>query len=121
MELNYQKAPDFQPVSKKNGTRPVLNIIGVVIFGGFLLQSLTVPITISGSGEFSKIEEIKMSAGEFMEFSLFTLVCGVLYYLLVNLYFNGEKGRRKFLFIITGLGIFSIGMAVYLVQHPVTH
>ncbi|MFL8938036.1 hypothetical protein ACKA06_14680 [Rossellomorea oryzaecorticis] len=64
MELDYQTEPDYQPDPKKNGTRTFLNSIGLVIFGGFLLQSLTVPFTITGSGEFSKIEEIKMSAGE---------------------------------------------------------
>ncbi len=121
MELDYQTEPDYQPDPKKNGTRTFLNSIGLVIFGGFLLQSLTIPFTITGSGEFSKIEEIKISAGESREFSLFTLVCGVLYYLLVNLYFSGEKGRRICLFIIASLGIFSIMMAVYLVQHPMSH
>ncbi|OIU68563.1 hypothetical protein [Rossellomorea aquimaris] len=121
MELNYQTAPDYHPVPKKNGTRTFMNSMGAVIFGGFLLQSLTVPFTISNSGEFSRIEEIKMGAGKFMELSLFTLVCAVLYYLLVNLYFTGEKGRRISLYIIALLGIFSIVAVVYLVQHPMSH
>jgi hypothetical protein len=120
MELNYQTKPDYQPVPKKNGTRTFMNGMGAVIFGGFLLQSLTVPITITGSGKFSRIEEIKMSAAEFMEFTFFTIVCGVMYYLLVNLYFAGEMGRRITLCIIGLLGVFSIVTAVYLVQHPLS-
>lgn len=98
-----------------------MNIMGTVMFGGFLLQSLTVPFAISNSGRFSRIEEIKMSTGEFMELCLFTLVCAVLYYLLVNLFFTGDKGRRVSLIIISLLGIFSIVTAIYLIQHPLSH
>ncbi|MBH9964912.1 hypothetical protein [[Bacillus] enclensis] len=121
MEFNYQTAPDYQPIPKKNGTRRFMNSIGAVLFGGFLLQSLTVPFTIRDNGEFARIEEIMMGAGKFMEFSLFTLVCAVIYYLLVNLYFIGEKGRRMSLIITAVLGVFSIVAAVYLIQHPLSH
>jgi ABC-type transport system involved in cytochrome c biogenesis permease subunit len=122
MELNYQTVPDFQPVPKKqHGSRTVLNIIGLVIFGGLLLQSLTVPFTLDGSGGLSQIEEIKMNTSEFLEFFFFTLGCGTIYYLLVNLYFTGEKGKQAALFIIALLGIFSVLMVVYLVQRPLSH
>ncbi|WP_175987445.1 hypothetical protein [Bacillus sp. Marseille-Q1617] len=122
MQLNYEIVPEHQPVPKRqHGTRTVLNSLGIVIFGGLLLQSFTVPFTLDGSGGLSQIEEIMMNTGEFLEFFFFTLGCGTMYYLLVNLYFTGEKGRRISLFILALLGIFSVLMVVYLVQYPLSH
>jgi hypothetical protein len=122
LELEYQKTPEFQPVAEKEySLRTVLNIMGIVIFGGILLQSLTVPIMLDGHGEFSQIEEIKMNAGKFVEFFLFTLGCGIIYYFLVNVYFIGDKWRKIFFISITLLGFFSIFMVFYLLQHPLSY
>jgi hypothetical protein len=122
LELEYQKTPEFQPIAEKEySLRTVLNIMGVVIFGGILLQSLTIPIMLEGNGGFSQIEEIKMSTGEFVEFIWFTFGCGMIYYFLVNIYFIGGNWRRVFFVSITLLGFFSIFMVFYLLQHPLSH
>jgi hypothetical protein len=122
LELEYQKTPEFQPVAEKEySLRTVLNMMGIVIFGGILLQSLTVPIMLDRHGEFSQIEEIKMNAGKFVEFFLFIFGCGMIYYFLVNVYFMGKKWRRIFFISITLLAFFSIYMVFYLLQHPLSH
>jgi hypothetical protein len=101
MELNYQTVPDFQPVPKKqHGSRTVLNIMGLVIFGGLLLQSLTVPFTLDGSGGLSQIEEIKMNTGDFLEFFFFTLGCGTMYYLLVNVTSLEKRGDGQLFLLL---------------------
>ncbi|MEG9295212.1 hypothetical protein V6B33_02015 [Mangrovibacillus sp. Mu-81] len=121
--MKYKTTPESQPIAEKEySLRTVLNMMGIVIFGGILLQSLTVPIVLDGNGEFSQIEEIKMSAGKFVEFFLFTLGCGIIYYFLVNVYFMGKKWRRIFFISITLLAFFSIYMVFfYLLQHPLSH
>ncbi len=122
MELNYKTSPNYKIVSKKQYTvRTVLNIMGIVIFGGLLLQSITIPISLNSSGKLFQIEEIKMSAREFLEYALFTLGCGMVYYFLVNSYFVGKKWRKIFFITITLLGFFSIYMVFYLVQHHPSH
>ncbi|WP_060674889.1 hypothetical protein [Rossellomorea vietnamensis] len=123
MELNYKTSPNYQAVPRKQYTvrTVVLNIMGIVFFGGLLLQSVTLPISLNSSGELSHIEEIKMSASDFLEYALFTLGCGILYYFLVNIYFLGEKWRKVFFIIIALLGFFSIYMVFYLLLHPPSH
>jgi hypothetical protein len=122
LELNYKTSPNYQAVPKKQyKVRTVLNIMGIVIFGGLLIQSITLPISFNSSGELSQIKEIKMSASEFLKYGQFTLGCGLLYYILVNIYFMGEKWRKIFFIIITLLGIFSICMVFYLLLHPPSH
>jgi hypothetical protein len=95
--------------------------MGIVIFGGLLLQSITIPISLNSSGELFQMEEIKMSAREFLGYALFTLGCGMVYYFLVNSYFMGKKWRKIFFITITLLGFFSIYMVFYLVQHHPSH
>jgi hypothetical protein len=122
VELNYKTSPNYKIVSTKQYTaRTVLNIMGIVIFGGLLLQSITIPISLNSSGELFQMEEIKMSAREFLGYALFTLGCGMVYYFLVNSYFMGKKWRKIFFITITLLGFFSIYMVFYLVQHHPSH
>ncbi|MCM3666964.1 hypothetical protein M3204_21415 [Mesobacillus subterraneus] len=85
--------------------RKLLNIIGLFIFGGSALTSVTTPIP---------SDKIK-------GFILFTVGSASSYYLLVNIYFTGRRGRLIFFTILILLGAFSLLMAYYLATHSVAH
>jgi hypothetical protein len=85
--------------------RKLLNIIGLFIFGGIALTSVTNPIP---------SDKIK-------GFILFTVGSASIYYLLVNIYFTGRKGRMIFFTILILLGAISLIMAYYLATLLVAH
>ncbi|EDL66660.1 hypothetical protein [Bacillus sp. SG-1] len=118
MELNYKTSPVDQPVAlPRISVRAVMNFIGVVIFGGLLLMPFTLPISLSSGFEFYQSEKIAMNESEFVEYTLFTLGSGVLYFLLANIYLRGQQWRRVFSIIIALLGLFSVICIFYLVMH----
>ena len=119
MELNYKASPVDQPVAPTRiSVRAVMNFIGVVIFGGLLLMPFTLPFSWSSGLEVYQSEEIAMNKSEFVEYTLFTLGCGVLYFLLANIYSRRQQWRRVFSIIIALLGLFSVIGIFYLVMHP---
>jgi hypothetical protein len=85
--------------------RKLLNILGLFIFGGIALTNVTNPIP---------SDKIK-------GFILFTVGSASIYYLLVNIYFTGRKGRMIFYTILILLGAISLLMAYYLATHSVAH
>jgi hypothetical protein len=85
--------------------RKLLNIIGLFIFGGIALTSVTTPIP---------SDKIK-------GFILFTVGSASIYYLLVNIYFTGRKGRIISIAVLILLGSISLFMAYYLATHSITH
>jgi hypothetical protein len=85
--------------------RKLLNIIGLFIFGGIALTSVTNPIP---------SDKIK-------GFILFTVGSASIYYLLVIIYFTGRKGRMIFFTILILLGAISLCMAYYLATLLVAH
>ncbi|CAG9620389.1 hypothetical protein [Sutcliffiella rhizosphaerae] len=79
--------------------RRILNIFGILIFGGLAI-SYVIPLPIS-----SKYTN---------EFILFMLVSTILYYILVNIYFMGQMGEKIFTRVLFIVGLFSIFMAFYI-------
>ncbi|WP_079504652.1 hypothetical protein [Mesobacillus jeotgali] len=78
--------------------KKVLNIIGLFIFGGLALTSITNP----------------MPADDFKEYWVFIAGSAIIYYFLLNLYFIGAPWRKVFNAILIFLGIGSLVMVVYL-------
>lgn len=85
--------------------RKLLNIIGLFIFGGIALTSITTPIP-----------EDKING-----FILFMVGSASIYYLLVNIYSAGRRGRLIFYTILILLGAISLFMAYYLATHSIPH
>ncbi|MCM3575948.1 hypothetical protein M3172_22515 [Mesobacillus subterraneus] len=78
--------------------KKILNIIGVFIFAGLALTSVTNP----------------MPAKYLKEYLLFIGGSAVIYYFLLNIYFIGETWRKVFYASLAVLGIGSLTMAIYL-------
>lgn len=81
--------------------RKVLNIIGIFIFGGMALTSATTP----------------MPADYLIEYLLFIAGSALIYYFLVNIYFLGQSWRKVFYGVIIVLGVSSLSMVFYLLNH----
>ncbi|MFP3845921.1 hypothetical protein [Priestia filamentosa] len=97
METKLQTNPSVEIKSKKESSlRKLLNIIGLLIFGGLGLTIITNP---------------PHSTNEIKEFLLFIVGSTFIYYVLVNLYFIGELWRKvvyAFLLIMGGISIFVV-------------
>lgn len=107
METNVQTSRNVRVVTKQEvNMRKLLNIIGIFIFAGLALTNLTNPLP---------------SFDYTIEFLLFIVGTAITYYILVNVYFIGEIGRRVVLTILFVIGSFSIFMAVYLANNSVSH
>ncbi|WP_226086519.1 hypothetical protein [Mesobacillus sp. S13] len=78
--------------------KKILNIIGVFIFAGLALTSVTNP----------------MPAKYLKEYLLFIGGSALIYYFLLNIYFIGETWRKVFYGSLAVLGISSLLMAIYL-------
>lgn len=81
--------------------KKVLNIIGVFIFAGLALTSVTNP----------------MPAKYLKEYLMFIGGSAIIYYFLLNIYFIGETWRKVFYASLIVLGIGSLSMAIYLFSH----
>lgn len=81
--------------------KKVLNVVGFFIFGGFALTSITNP----------------MPADDLKEFLLFIAGSALIYYILVNIYYLGHTWRKVVYAIIILLGIVSLSMIYYLLNH----
>ena len=81
--------------------RKVLNIIGLFIFGGMVLTSITKP----------------MPADYFKEYLVFIAGSALVYYFLVNIYSLGQTWRKIFYAIIFMIGVGSMFMVFYLLNH----
>ncbi|MCM3067889.1 hypothetical protein M3568_16100 [Priestia flexa] len=107
LETNVQTSQNIRVVTKQEvSMRKLLNIIGIFIFAGLALTNLTNPLP---STDYTK------------EFLLFIGGSAITYYILVNIYFIGQIGRKVVLTILFLLGSFSIIMAIYLATNPVSH
>lgn len=78
--------------------KKILNIIGVFIFAGLALTSVTNP----------------MPAKYLKEYLMFIGGSGLVYYFLLNIYFIGEAWRKVFYGSLAVLGIGSLSTAIYL-------
>ena len=81
--------------------KKILNIIGVFIFAGLALTSVTNPLP----------------AKYLKEYLLFIGGSALVYYFLLNIYFIGETWRKVFYGSLLLLGIGSLSMAIYLFSH----
>ncbi|MGM0864515.1 MAG: hypothetical protein ACQEWF_07565 [Bacillota bacterium] len=107
METNFQTSQNVQVVTKKEvSMRKLLNILGLFIFAGTALTNITTPLP---------------SANYTKQFLYCIVGSAFIYYLLVNIYFTGQIGRKVVLIILFLLGCFSIFMAIYLATNPVSH
>jgi hypothetical protein len=84
--------------------KKVLNIIGIFIFGGLALTSVTNP----------------PPADYLIEYLLFIAGSAFIYYFLVNVYFLGQSWRKVFYGVIIVLGVGSLAMALLLLSQS-TH
>jgi hypothetical protein len=85
--------------------RKLLNIIGLFIFGGIALTSITTPIP----------------GDKINGFILFMVGSASIFYLLVNIYTAGRIGRLIFFTILILLGSISLFMAYYLATQSIPH
>ncbi|WP_245823515.1 hypothetical protein [Metabacillus halosaccharovorans] len=107
METNVQTSRNVKIVTKKEIImRKLLNIIGMFIFCGLALSNVTNPLP---------------SNDDTKEFLLFIGGSASIYYLLVNIYFIGQIGRKIVITILIFLGCFSIFMAFYLANNSIPH
>lgn len=83
--------------------RTVLNIYGVFLFLGLIVSIFT--------------HEIKDVSG----FLFFIAISSVLYFLLLNLYFISDLGRKVVYITVAAIGLFSLFMAFYLQINPAAH
>lgn len=95
-QLNAKKEKDRDADLKK-----VMNIIGLFIFGGLVLTSITNP----------------MPVGYLKEYLLFIAGSAFIYYVLLNIYFIGGLARKLFYASLIVLGMGSLFMVLYLVSH----
>ncbi|AYA78527.1 hypothetical protein DOE78_13765 [Bacillus sp. Y1] len=86
--------------------RRLLNMIGIFIFGGLSLTNVTNPLP---SSYFTK------------EFLLFIGGSAITYYLMVNIYFLGQIGRKLVFTMLILLGCFSMFMIFYLSTNSIPH
>lgn len=75
--------------------RSVMNCYGVLLFAGLLISIYA--------------HEIKDISG----FLLFILISSVLYFLLLNLYFKSELGRKIVFIMLCLIALFSLFMVFY--------
>ncbi|MFP3887322.1 hypothetical protein HPB58_16855 [Priestia filamentosa] len=107
METKLQTNQNVEIKSEKEWRlRKLLNIIGLVIFGGLVLTIITNP---------------PHSTNEIKEFLLFIVGSAFIYYVLVNLYFIGKLWRKVVYAILIIIGGMSIFIIFYLSTSPITH
>ncbi|MCR8848379.1 hypothetical protein NQ095_08195 [Rossellomorea sp. SC111] len=107
METNVQTSQYDQAVTKNEVSMgKLLNILGLFIFAGTALTNITTPLP--------SIEDTK-------QFLYCIVGSAFIYFLLVNIYFTGQIGRKVVLTTLFLLGCFSIFMAIYLATNPVSH
>ncbi|HZH59020.1 MAG TPA: hypothetical protein VEY70_05525 [Metabacillus sp.] len=119
METNVQTTQNINIVTKKEmNIRRLLNGIGVFIFAGLFLSIVTIPISINGQLEFFINEELKMDGKHLKEFSIFTTLSAIIYFILVNIYFIGRTWRKVFFTALFLILCFSLFMVIYLINYP---
>lgn len=107
MESNVQTSQNTVIVAKKEASmRRLLNIIGIFIFGGLSLTNLTNPLP---SNNYTK------------EFLFFIGGSAITYYLIVNIYFIGQIGRKIVFITLILLGFISMFMIFYLSTNSIPH
>ncbi|WLR54732.1 hypothetical protein LC048_20350 [Mesobacillus subterraneus] len=99
METNMQTSQTVEiERTPEAEIKNLLNIIGVFIFAGLALTTVTNPLP----------------AKYLKEYMLFIGGSAVTYYFLLNIYFIGDTWRKVFYASLALLGLGSLFMAVYL-------
>ncbi|MGI8383749.1 hypothetical protein [Robertmurraya sp. P23] len=106
METNVQTQNTVILAKKEASMRRLLNMIGIFIFGGLSLTNVTNPLP---SSYYTK------------EFLLFIGGSAIIYYLMVNIYFIGQIGRKLVFTMLILLGCFSLFMIFYLSTNSIPH
>lgn len=102
LETNVNTTKNVRTVRADDSSlKKILNIIGLFIFGGMALTSVTNP----------------MPTDYMIEYLLFIAGSALIYYFLVNIYFLGQMWRKVFYAVIIVLGVGSLSMVFYLVNH----
>ncbi|MGZ9870008.1 hypothetical protein ACU3L3_16500 [Priestia endophytica] len=107
METKLQTNQNVEIKSKKEASlRKLLNMIGLLIFGGLALTIITNP---------------PHSTNEIKEFLLFIAGSAFVYYALVNLYFIGQSWRKVVYASLLIIGSVSIFIIFYLSTSSIPH
>ncbi|QFT89801.1 hypothetical protein FIU87_14150 [Bacillus sp. THAF10] len=107
MKSSFQTTQKEEVVTQKEvNIRKLLNIIGLFIFSGIALTYLTTSLP--------KTDCTK-------EYLYFLVGGAITYYVLLNIYHIGHTGRKVVLITLFLLGCFSIFMAYYSLNNPVSH
>ncbi|MCG1023440.1 hypothetical protein [Sutcliffiella horikoshii] len=107
MKSSFQTAQKKEVVTPKEvNMRILLNLLGLFIFSGITFTYLTTPPSTTDCTR---------------EFFYFLVGSVIIYYLLVNIYHIGNKGRKVVLTTLFLLGVFIIFMAYYSMNNPVSH
>ncbi|RIW30376.1 hypothetical protein D3H55_16695 [Bacillus salacetis] len=122
MELQYKESQDYKPETQiQDPAKAVLNIAGFFIFGGLLLQSITMPVSMDSQFRLYRIEDLIMTGKESLNYFLFCLICGMVYFLLVHMYFHSGNRKKAFFTTTLLLGSASIYMVFHLILHTASH
>ena len=106
METKIQHSKNIEIATRKEvNLKKWLNVIGLFIFGGLVLTTVTNPLPSS----------------ENMEFLLFIFGSAIIYYFLVNIYFISPVWRKVIYATLILLCAFSLFMAFYLATHSTPH
>lgn len=104
MDAHSQAWSDTETdVPKEITTQKVLNLYGIFLFLGLILSIFT-----------HGIEDIN-------RFLLFILISSVLYFLMLNLYFVSDLGRKVVFGMMGAIALFSLFMVFYLQINPAAH
>lgn len=104
MDAHSQASSDIETdVPKEITAQKVLNIYGIFLFLGLILSIFT-----------HGIEDIN-------GFLLFILISSVLYFLMLNLYFVSDLGRKVVFAMMGAIALFSLFMVFYLQINPAAH
>lgn len=89
MDFKSETSHDIEIVIKKKITfRTVLNIYGILVIFALILSIFTVPISINENIQFLYNEDLIMETKKIKEFILFIFSIGVIYFLLVNIFYK---------------------------------
>lgn len=103
-------------LKKEKTLQFTLNVIRIFMFMGILIRWWTVPFAVSNNLGIYYNPDFQMKLSECKEFLEFTLCAASVYFLLVNIYFLGKRGKKLVYIILVLLAVFNLYMMLTLLS-----
>ncbi|MED3932675.1 hypothetical protein ABEY43_16880 [Priestia megaterium] len=113
MRAKFKKSTK-RSVKKERTLQFTLNVIGIFMFIGVLIRWWTVPFAVNNDLRIYYNPDFQMKLSECKEFLEFTLCAASVYFLLVNIYFLGKRGKKLVYIILVLLAVFNLYMMLTL-------